>query len=132
MKNKEIEEVLEHLSATQKINNGWTSFSDKECKVLFNYIKQLENRNKELYEGFMATQEELTDYATKNEQLENNRDKAIEVINTQLKNAEGGMKDNLRIIKFNLIKGSCTFEDLKTEEDYKFILKGDSDEFRNN
>lgn len=62
------------------------------------------------------------------EQLKNNRDKAIEVINTQLKNAEGGLKDNLRIIKFNLIKGSCTFEDLKTEEDYKYILKGGSDD----
>ncbi|MBQ9607817.1 MAG: hypothetical protein IJV15_00060 [Lachnospiraceae bacterium] len=60
--------------------------------------------------------------------LQNSRDKAIEVINTQLKNAEGGLKDNLRIIKFNLIKDSCTFEDLKTEEDYKYILKGDSDE----
>ena len=33
-------------------------------------MKQLEKRNKQLYEGFMATQEELTDYAMENEQLE--------------------------------------------------------------
>ena len=52
-------------------------------------------------------------------QLETNRDETFKVINTQLKNANE-YKDNLRIIKFHLIKGSCTFEDLKTEEDYQY------------
>ena len=52
-------------------------------------------------------------------QLETNRDETFKVINTQLKN-ENEYKDNLRIIKFHLIKGSCTFEDLKTEEDYQY------------
>lgn len=139
MKNKEIEELLNELKdnipedyirsvdTKEGIGRYELDINSWQYKLL-SYIETLENRNKELYEGFMATQEELTDYATKNEQLENNRDKAIEVINTQLKNAENGLKDNLRIIKFNLIKGSCTFEDLKTEEDYKYILKGDSDE----
>lgn len=70
--------------------------------------------NKETYKDLLLEkQEELEDYKSRVE-------KAIEAINTQLKNAEGGYKDNLRIIKFNLIKGSCTFEDLKTEDDYKY------------
>jgi len=30
----------------------------------------------------MATQEELTNYATENEQLENNRDKALKIIDS--------------------------------------------------
>lgn len=51
-------------------------------------------------------------------QLETNRDKTLQVINTQLKNAK--YKDNLRIIKFHLIKGSCTLNDLKNEEDYQY------------
>ena len=156
MKNKEIEELLNMLKKCAREDKATLKLNEIACKTILSYIEQLEKRNKQLYEGFMATIEELTEYATKNEQLEkdkeilirnnnignerlkelqninkqleNNRDKAIEVINTQLKNAEGGLKDNLRIIKFNLIKGSCTFEDLKTEEDYKYILKGDSDE----
>lgn len=109
MKNKEIDELLnnikEQLIIDEKLGKEIaqdfhkTILNYEETKLLLSYI----------------------------EQLENNRDKAIEVINTQLKNAEGGIKDNLRIIKFNLIKGSCTFEDLKTEEDYKYVLKGDSD-----
>ena len=101
MKNKEIEELLNKM---------------KNCNGVFDYY--LEYGEVDLLLSYI-------------EQLENNRDKAIEVINTQLKNAEGGAKDNLRIIKFNLIKGSCTFEDLETEEDYKYILntlKGDSDD----
>jgi hypothetical protein len=39
---EEIKEILEHLSATQKINNGWTSFSVEECKGLYDYIINLE------------------------------------------------------------------------------------------
>jgi hypothetical protein len=131
---KELELLLSYIEQLEKKVDQYENPDDLTLFYMWldtkakDKMKQLEKRNKELYEGFMATQEELTDYATKNEQLENNRDKAIEVINTQLKNAEGGIKDNLRIIKFNLIKGSCTFEDLKTEEDYKYVLKGGSDE----
>ena len=98
---------------------------NKEIKELLNKFKIADSQQfNELVEDFNNVYK-LLSYI---EQLENNRDKAIEVINTQLKNAEGGLKDNLRIIKFNLIKGSCTFEDLKTEEDYKYILKGDCSE----
>lgn len=42
--NKKLKETLKHLFATQKINNGWTSFSEKECKELSNYINDLEKR----------------------------------------------------------------------------------------
>lgn len=96
MKNKEIEELLNKAKDIAKYGADGKQhtriFNQFEAKALLSYI----------------------------EQLENNRDKAIEVINTQLKNTDGGTKDNLRIIKFNLIKGFCTFEDLETEEDYKY------------
>ena len=92
MKNKEIEELLNKMKKCYGVMDFYLAYN--EVELLLNYIKQLEN----------------------------NRDKAIEVINTQLKNAKGGIKDNLRIIIFNLIKGSCSFEDLETEEDYKYIL----------
>lgn len=59
--------------------------------------------------------------------LQNKIDKAIKVIDTQMKLAEDGAKDNLRIIKFYLIKGSCSMYDLTTEEDYKH-KKGDNNE----
>lgn len=138
MKNKEIEELLNSIDEIIKEapDEAIYGIQIKEYKQIKNHIEQLENNKEKEYVLVGRMQLKTRDYIHQLEkekrQLENNRDKAIEVINTQLKNAEGGMKDNLRIIKFNLIKGSCTFEDLKTEEDYKFILKGDSDEFRNN
>jgi hypothetical protein len=55
-----------------------------------------------------------------NQELKDRIDKAIDVINTQMKNANEWDKANLRIIKFNLIKCSCCFKDLTTEEDYKY------------
>ena len=142
MKNKEIEELLNSIDEIIKEapDDAIYGIQIKEYKQIKNHIEQLERENETLGEIVNVKDEQLkemqmqkTDYTAVNileakiEQLENNRDKAIEVINTQLKNAKGGLKDNLRIIKFNLIKGSCTFEDLKTEEDYKYILKGDSD-----
>lgn len=54
------------------------------------------------------------------ERYKNNIKSAFEVINTQMKNLSKEEAENLRIIKFNLIKGSCTWGDLTTEEDYKY------------
>lgn len=119
MKNKEIEELLNELKDKYSYepydNTGevYTTISYEEGQLLLSHIEQLEKRNKQLYEGFMATQEELTDYATKNEQLENNRDKAIEVIDLitpELWNISNAMTYKLK--------------------DIKIILKGDSDESR--
>lgn len=45
----------------------------KQYKKSDEKIKKLEKRNKEIYEGFLATQEEMSDYATR-------IDKAIEYI----------------------------------------------------
>ena len=41
---------------------------------LYNEVIRLQKRNKEIYDGFMATQEELSDYAKENDRLreENN------------------------------------------------------------
>lgn len=88
MKNKEIEELLDELKdvaerhtieireygAVEAIPQSISKelrLNSYSANLLLSYIEQLEKRNKQIYEGFMATQEELTDYATENEQLEN-------------------------------------------------------------
>ena len=69
--NDEVKLILTKLKIVSKEKENGAYICDKEhSKLLLSYIEQLEKRNKQLYEGFMATQEELTDYATKNEQLE--------------------------------------------------------------
>lgn len=88
----------------------------KENQELKGRIKTYEEPE-DLTLMFMYCDEKAKD---KIKELQDRIDKAIDVINTQIKNADEGTKENLRIIKFNLIKGSCTFEDLKTEEDYKY------------
>ncbi len=103
MKNKEIVKRIKDSLDYE------FDLSFNERRELLLYIEQLEKRNKELYEGFMATQEELTDYATKNEQLENNRDKAIEYV------------EHHKFNKFGDI-------DCNEAEDIIDILKGDSDD----
>ena len=69
--NDEIKEILEF-----KENADYKKLSCDEIKVLRDYItnlqqenERLEKRNKEIYDGFLATQEELTDYAEENERL---------------------------------------------------------------
>lgn len=54
----ETKEILEHLSATQKINNGWTSFSVEECKGLYDYITNLQTIERE-YSAILSENAEL-------------------------------------------------------------------------
>lgn len=83
-----------------------------KAQMINKYIDELEE-NEILTKQWQKTTQEL-------ERYKNNIKSAFEVINTQMKNLSKEEAENLRIIKFNLIKGSCTFEDLKTEEDYKY------------
>ncbi|MBR1386252.1 MAG: hypothetical protein IJ568_05440 [Bacilli bacterium] len=135
--NKEIEEILNYIDQFVYVDQTYNDIklSKIDCKLLLSYIeqlkqesknnketygdmlyelekenKELKKRNKEIYEGFMATQEELTEYATKNEQLENNRDKAIEILGnykhystpTEEQNSENeDIVDNA----YNILKG---------------------------
>ena len=57
---------------------------DKRLDEREKEIERLEKRNKEIYEGFMATQEELKEYAEENERLNNIIDKAIDYIDWRL------------------------------------------------
>ena len=91
-------------------------------------IKQLEKRNKELYEGFMATQEELTNYATENEQLENNRDKAIEYIEEIISSTKGVINDYIYNKEHNKQLIELLNEDVEMYKHILNILKGDNDE----
>ena len=94
---------------------------DRECetcvkrKTMFcpNSSECIELKDKPYYQNRIMLLEE-------NAQQKERIDKAIEVINTQMKLAEDGVKENLRIIKFYLIKGECSVYDLTTEEDYKY------------
>ena len=116
MKNKEIEKLLNNIKEDVKCNLYWKyicGYTVEDFKLLLSYIEQLEKRNKQLYEGFMATQEELTDYATKNEQLEKNRDKAIERCEFWLDFYRNVNNDERIILRLNDILSK---------------LKGDSDE----
>ena len=95
MVNKDIEELLndikEQVTIDEKLGKEIakdfhkTTLNYKEIKILLSYIEQLEQlekRNKQLYEGFMATQEELTDYATENEKLKKQKDDVVEYVNS--------------------------------------------------
>lgn len=74
---KELELLLSYIEQLEKKIDQYENPDDLTLFYMWldtkakDKMKQLEKRNKELYEGFMATQEELTDYATENEQLEN-------------------------------------------------------------
>lgn len=88
MKNKEIEELLNMLKKCAREDKATLKLNEIACRTILSCIEQLEKRNKQLYEGFMATQEELTDYATKNEQLENNRNEAVREIMYMIENVD--------------------------------------------
>lgn len=68
---EQLENEIEQFKTRIKTQKRKRKKATHKKNIYKEKIEQLEKRNKELYEGFMATQEELTDYATKNEQLEN-------------------------------------------------------------
>ena len=94
--------------------------TDEDIEECENQIKLLQQENQQLKEDYNKVVHEATEFESKVYELQQRIDKTIEVINTQMKLAEGGTKDNLRIIKFYLIKGECSMYDLTTEEDYKY------------
>ncbi len=59
----------------ERLNNIINEIEKERCRLrnsnelLENAIDTLRKRNEEIYEGFMATQEELKEYAEENEQL---------------------------------------------------------------
>jgi len=63
-----------------------TRWQDPTIDELRKEINQLKKRNKEIYDGYMATTQELTEYAEENERLNN-------IINT--------------ILDFNFFKEEC-------------------------
>lgn len=65
---EEIKDILEHLLATQKINNGWTSFSDKECKLLYDYITNLQQKENIIKEVREYIEKELKSGRSKDNQ----------------------------------------------------------------
>lgn len=113
MKNKEIEVIEKYL-------NGLISypFQHKDKEYILSYIEQLEKENKTLGEIIIIKDEQLkemqmqkTDYTAVNileakiEQLENNRDKAIELIEKELKYPPKYLTGYSAIQVLNILKG---------------------------
>lgn len=106
MKNKEIEEILNYMK--QYVENKYEHDSEpmlnyKDLQIVLSYIEQLEKK-------YNRSLDKLRNLRVENEQLENNRDKAIEY--------------NKNILKENWY-GGCEKENAQKNID---ILKGDSDE----
>ena len=123
MKNKEIEELLNNIKdkysyepydTTGKI---YTTISYEEGQLLLSYIEQLEDKinwyenidiNKTIDKFRVEHNKEIKELHNKIEQLENNRDKAIEYV------------EHHKFNKFGDI-------DCNEAEDIIDILKGDSE-----
>lgn len=160
MKNKEIEELLKGMRYVCNTEGCSMNLDRYLVKLLLSYIETLEKRNKQIYEGFMATQEELTDYAMKNEQLEADYKEANDSI-TWWTNRYNALNKEYKLLKdrneINIDRNIEAYRiveqlennrdkaieiiDLITPElwnisnamtyklkDIKYILKGDSDE----
>ena len=131
MKNKEIEEILNYMK--QYVENIYEHDSEpmlnyKDLQIVLSYIEQLEKENdrlKEVVENLTTmtvngdTKQIKNTAQYKLEQLENNRDKAIEYVESHF--------------IFNDKTGECyqtyTFDKDNVKKLYD-ILKGDSDESR--
>ena len=119
--NDEIKEILESLDKIAKAEYYPEDLlTYKECQLLLDYITKLQKENDILNDITESYEETSKEQHEEIEKLQQRIDKAIAVINTQMKNLSKDEARNLRIIKFNLIKGSCTPLDLTTEEDYKY------------
>ena len=74
----------------------------EELKIAKRISKKVHReRKRKLQEQNEQLKKDKKFYADVCVNLRNRNDKAIEVINTQMKLAEDGVKENLRIIKFN-------------------------------
>lgn len=108
MKNKELEYVIKRLKFVTPLKNYCTSINGEEIKLLLSYIEQLEKE-------YNRSLDKLRNLRVENEQLENNRDKAIEIIDLitpELWNISNAMTYKLK--------------------DIKYLLKGDSDDNKRN
>ena len=83
MKNKEIEELLNMLKKCAREDKATLKLNEIACKTILSYIEQLENKVDQ-YENpddltlfYMWINEKAKD---KMKQLENNRDKALKII----------------------------------------------------
>ncbi len=129
MKNKEIEELLKNIKDKYSYepydNTGevYTTISYEEGQLLLSYIEQLEKENETLGEIVNIKDEQLkemqmqkTDYTAVNileakiEQLENNRDKAIEICDFYNKKYQKDPLGNQKVLfvisnVMNILKG---------------------------
>ena len=102
----DLEDKICNLKGNCKVLGEKSSNQKEEIKRLYKQREKFTRKHE-------YTKKELQNYKDK-------VNKAMRVINTQIKSADEHHKCNLRIIKFYLIKGECSVYDLSTEEDYKY------------
>ena len=109
MKNKEIEELLNELKEYASGGMSGLYPSEDTVKNFVSYIEQLENLCNKYEQEHKTTFEIWKKDIKKLEQLENNREKAIEVIDLitpELWNISNAMTYKLKDIKYILKGGS--------------------------
>ena len=123
MKNKEIEELLKGMRDVSNTEGCSMNLDRYLVKLLLSYIEQLEKENETLGEIVNIKDEQLkemqmqkTDYTAVNileakiEQLENNRDKAIEICDFYNKKYQKDPLGNQKVLfvisnVMNILKG---------------------------
>lgn len=82
----ELEDILNYLETTslEPHDDYVSEFSYKDQKTLWKYIKELQQENQELkkklkikHDGFMASMDDVCEYAEENDKLRNVIDEAI-------------------------------------------------------
>lgn len=137
MKNKEIEELLnnikEQLIIDEKLGKEIaqdfhkTILNYEETKLLLSYIEQLEEELKEEQEENYKQSQLLVEKQQKIEQLENNRDKAIEFIQEIISSTKGVLNDYGYNKEHNKHLIELLKEDVEIYKHILDILKGDSE-----
>ena len=102
MKNKEIEELLNKMKNCYGVMDYYLAYN--EVDLLLSYIEQLEKELKEEQEDNYKQSQLLVEKQKKIEQLENNRDKAIEYNEHLIEHAKyhlnlGHLKKMRKILK---------------------------------
>ena len=112
MKNKEIEELLNKIQECDSLHNNCDYLLEHdECYILIEHIKQLETEKKEANESITWWTNRFSAVERENRNLKNNRDKAIEYVETHTENIDRG----------------TYYEDYVETYDLLNILKGDSE-----
>lgn len=110
MKNKEIEELLNKLKKCRDYDDEVLLIKQYGATLLLSYIEQLEKENKILRENAEHNDKVVDKVNWENKQLENNRDKSIEICDFYNKKYQKDPLGNQKVLfvisnVMNILKG---------------------------